>query len=127
MVRTTLVRPMAARTPLHRRHVAAGARMVEFAGFDMPLQYTSMREEHLAVRHRAGLFDLSHMGEVRLAGASAETSVQRLSSNDISSVPVGGAQYSVMCNEHGGIVDDIVVYRDADSFMAVVNAACRDK
>ena len=127
MVRTRLAGPMAARTPLYGRHIAAGARMVEFAGFDMPLQYSTIRDEHLAVRNRAGLFDLSHMGEVRLAGPTAEASVQRLIANDIARVGAGGAQYAVMCDDAGGIVDDVVVYRDEDSFMVVVNAACRDK
>ncbi|MBV9099681.1 MAG: glycine cleavage system aminomethyltransferase GcvT [Candidatus Dormibacteraeota bacterium] len=118
---------MAARTPLYDRHVAMGARMVEFAGFDMPLQYSSIREEHEAVRNRAGIFDLSHMGEVRIAGADADATVQRLISNDLNRVSAGGAVYSVMCNEHGGIVDDVVVYRDDDSCMVVVNASCRQK
>jgi aminomethyltransferase len=127
MVRTTLAAPMAARTPLFDRHMAAGARMVEFGGFEMPLQYGAIRDEHIAVRTRAGLFDLSHMGEVHVAGGSAESSIQRLIANDIARVEVGGAQYAVMCNEAGGIVDDVVVYRDADSFMVVVNAACHDK
>jgi aminomethyltransferase len=118
---------MAARTPLYGRHLAAGARMVEFAGYEMPLQYSTIRDEHTAVRTRAGLFDLSHMGEVRIGGASAEVSIQRLIANDISRIGAGGAQYAVMCNEAGGIVDDVVVYRDDATFVVVVNAACRDK
>jgi len=89
---------MAARTPLYDRHVAAGARMVEFGGYDMPLQYSTIRDEHVAVRTRAGLFDLSHMGEVRVTGAAAPETVQHLLSNDIAPVPHGGALYSVMCN-----------------------------
>lgn len=101
--------------------------MVEFAGYDMPLQYSTIRDEHLAVRSRAGLFDLSHMGEVRLSGPTADASVQRLIANDIARIGAGGAQYAVMCDDGGGIVDDVVVYRDEDSFMVVVNAACRDK
>jgi aminomethyltransferase len=118
---------MAARTPLYDRHVAAGARMVEFGGYDMPLQYSTIRDEHVAVRTRAGLFDLSHMGEVRFGGPGAEATVQRLIANDVGRVAAGGAQYAVMCNEAGGIVDDVVAYRDAGSFMVVVNASCRDK
>lgn len=118
---------MAARTPLYERHVAAGARMTEFGGFDMPLQYTSIREEHTAVRSRAGLFDLSHMGEVRITGDSALDAVQRLISNDAARLEVGAALYSVMCNEHGGIVDDVVVYHDPGGYLIVVNAACREK
>ncbi|MGA7989761.1 MAG: glycine cleavage system aminomethyltransferase GcvT [Candidatus Dormiibacterota bacterium] len=118
---------MAARTPLYERHVAAGARMVEFGGFDMPLQYTTIRDEHIAVRTRCGLFDLSHMGEVRFTGGSALDVVQNLITNDLSRLEVGGALYGVMCNEEGGIVDDVVAYRDPEGYMVVINAACRAK
>ena len=118
---------MAARTPLYDRHVAAGARMTEFGGYDMPLQYSSIREEHQAVRRQAGLFDLSHMGEVRIAGEGALDTVQRLITNDASRLEVGAAVYSVMCNDSGGIVDDVVLYRDPGGYLVVVNAACREK
>src|SRR5579864_4671324 len=118
---------MPARTPLHDRHLAAGARMVEFAGYEMPLQYSSIRDEHVAVRTRAGLFDLSHMGEVRLAGDGALTSLQALLTNDAGRLEPGAAVYSVMCNERGGIVDDVVAYRDPGGYLVVVNAACRAK
>jgi len=118
---------MALRTPLYDRHVAAGARMVEFGGFDMPLQYSTIREEHIAVRTRCGLFDLSHMGEVRFSGDGALDVVQRLVTNDVARLEVGGALYGVMCNEAGGIVDDVVVYRDPGGYMVVINAACRAK
>jgi aminomethyltransferase len=118
---------MALRTPLYDRHVAAGARMVEFGGFDMPLQYSTIREEHLAVRTRCGLFDLSHMGEVQFSGDRAFDVVQRLVTNDIARLDVGGALYGVMCNEAGGIVDDVVVYRAPGGYMVVINAACRPK
>lgn len=118
---------MPARTPLYDRHVSAGARMVEFAGFMMPLQYSSIRDEHMAVRTRAGLFDLSHMGEVRITGGGADATVQRLLSNDSSRLEPGAALYSVMCNERGGIVDDVVAYREDGGYMVVVNAACRSK
>ena len=118
---------MAARTPLYERHVAAGARMVEFGGFDMPLQYTTIRDEHIAVRTRCGLFDLSHMGEVRFSGDGALDVVQNLVTNDVSRLEVLGALYAVMCNEEGGIVDDVVVYRDPEGYMVVINAACRAK
>jgi aminomethyltransferase len=119
--------PMAARTPLYEKHVAAGARMVEFGGFDMPLQYSTIRDEHIAVRTRCGLFDLSHMGEVRFTGDDALEVVQNLVTNDASRLEVGGALYAVMCNEQGGIVDDVVVYRDPEGYMIVINAACRAK
>ena len=118
---------MALRTPLYDRHVAAGARMVEFGGFDMPLQYSTIREEHIAVRTRCGLFDLSHMGEVRFSGDRALDVVQRLVTNDVARLEVGGALYGVMCNDAGGIVDDVVVYREAGGYMVVINAACRPK
>ncbi len=101
--------------------------MVEFGGFDMPLQYTTIREEHIAVRTRCGLFDLSHMGEVRFSGEGALDVVQRLVTNDVGRLEVGGALYGVMCNESGGIVDDVVVYRDPGGYMVVINAACRAK
>src|SRR3984893_2079093 len=119
--------PMALRTPLYDRHIAAGARMVEFGGFDMPLQYSTIREEHIAVRTRCGLFDLSHMGEVRFSGDLALEVVQRLVTNDVARLEVGGALYGVMCNDAGGIVDDVVVYREARGYMVVINAACRPK
>ena len=116
---------MLARTPLYDRHIAAGARMTEFAGYEMPLQYTSIREEHVAVRTRAGLFDLSHMGEVRIRGDGALRTTQRLLTNDVARAGPGAAMYSVMCNERGGIVDDVVAYHTNDGWLVVVNAACR--
>jgi aminomethyltransferase len=101
--------------------------MVEFGGYDMPLQYSTIREEHIAVRTRCGLFDLSHMGEVRFGGDGALDVVQRLVTNDVARLEIGGALYGVMCNEAGGIVDDVVVYREAGGYMVVINAACRTK
>lgn len=119
---------MAARTPLFDRHVAAGAIMVDFGGFDMPQQYTNIREEHQAVRRAAGLFDVSHMGEVRLTGHGALTTLQQLCANDVSRLHDGQALYGVMCNDRGGIVDDIIIYRDSEAdYQVVINAACRDK
>src|SRR5437660_12442348 len=120
---------MARRTPLWDRHVALGARMVEFGGYEMPLQYSGIRDEHLAVRGRAGVFDISHMGEVLLTGAGAEASVQRLVANDVARLTPGSALYGVMCTEAGGIVDDVIVYRSLgeDGFLVVVNAATREK
>jgi glycine cleavage system T protein (aminomethyltransferase) len=120
---------MARRTPLWDRHVALGARMVEFGGYEMPLQYSGIRDEHLAVRGRAGVFDISHMGEVLFTGPGAEASVQRLVANDVSRLVPGGALYGVMCTEAGGIVDDVIVYRGlgGDHLLVVVNAATREK
>jgi aminomethyltransferase len=103
--------------------------MVEFGGYEMPLQYSGIRDEHLAVRERAGVFDISHMGEVLLTGPGAEASVQQLVANDVSRLTPGRALYGVMCTEAGGVVDDVIVYRSsgADAFLVVVNAATRDK
>jgi aminomethyltransferase len=116
------------RTPFHSLHVAAGARMVPFAGFDMPVQYQGVNAEHLAVRRSVGLFDVSHMGEVRVRGPEAIRAVSRLVTNDVASTVAGQAQYNCMCNDNGGIVDDLVVYRIADDDVLVcVNAANRAK
>jgi aminomethyltransferase len=112
------------RTPLHDRHVAAGARLVPFAGWEMPVQYAGIREEHGAVRERVGIFDVSHMGEVETSGPQAEELLQRLLSNDVARIPERGAQYSVLCNEDGGVLDDLFTYRlGPDRFLTVTNAA----
>ncbi len=112
------------RTPLHDRHVAAGARLVPFAGWEMPVQYTGIREEHLAVRESAGVFDVSHMGEIETEGPGAEALLQRLLSNDVAKLAPGGAQYSVLCREDGGVLDDLFTYRLApDRYLTVTNAA----
>jgi len=112
------------RTPLHDVHAALGARMIEFAGWSMPVQYTSVLAEHRAVRAGVGLFDLSHMGEFAFEGPSAEENLQRLLTNDVASLPPGRAHYTLLLNERGGVVDDVILYRlDAHKFMLVVNAA----
>lgn len=120
---------MARRTPLYDRHVAAGARMVDFAGYDMPLQYSGIRDEHVAVRERAGMFDVSHMGEVIVNGPGAADFVQRLVTNDTSRLAPNQVLYSVMCNDQGGIVDDVIVMRGAreNHYVIVVNASTREK
>ena len=115
------------RTPLYDRHVALGARMVDFGGWEMPQQYTSIRDEHFAVRKVAGLFDVSHMGRFRITGEGTDDFVQRLVTNDVSHLAEGQAQYNLMCNDDGGIVDDLVVYRAREGFLAVVNASNREK
>lgn len=114
--------------PLEARHRALGARLVPYAGFLMPVQYTGIKEEHAAVRNRAGLFDVSHMGEVEFTGPDAIAMIDGLVSNDVSKLVDGQAMYAVMCNEDGGIVDDLIVHRLAkDHVMVCVNAANRDK
>jgi aminomethyltransferase len=111
-------------TPLHEEHVALGGKMVAFAGYHMPVQYpTGIRAEHQAVREAAGLFDVSHMGEFMVRGPEALELVQRLSVNDAAKLEVGQAQYSAMCLETGGIIDDLIVYRFEDHYMLVVNAS----
>jgi len=116
------------RTPLFERHRALGGRMVDFAGWEMPQQYSSVREEHAAVRGAAGLFDVSHMGRVSFRGAGAGEFLQGLVTNDIAGVGPGHAQYNLICNQAGGVLDDLVVYRLPDgSWSAVVNASNRTK
>src|SRR5262245_24381357 len=112
------------RTPLYDVHVKAGAKMVPFGGWEMPVQYTGIIEEHRAVRGAMGLFDISHMGEFEVAGAGAIAAVERLTTNDASSLAVGQVQYSLLCTPEGGIVDDLTLYRLADDrFMLTVNAS----
>jgi len=111
-------------TPLKATHLSLGAKMVDFAGYEMPLQYTGILDEHMAVRRSAGLFDVSHMGEVFAMGPNAASFVQQLVTNDISQLDQGQAQYTVMCNESGGVIDDLLVYKvNEEAFMLVVNAA----
>src|SRR3954462_7380742 len=112
------------KTPLHAIHRAAGARMVEYGGWDMPVEYSGISEEHLAVRTRAGLFDVSHMGEIEVAGRDALAALQRIAANDASKLLVGQAQYSALLTPEATFVDDVLVYRLAAShFLLVVNAA----
>jgi aminomethyltransferase len=118
------------RTPLYDRHSAAGAKLVPFAGWEMPVQYEGIRQEHVAVRTGAGLFDVSHMGEIRTSGPDAERFLQRILSNDVTKIRECGAQYSLLCKEDGGVLDDLFTYRfyDAnDRFLTVTNAANHDK
>jgi aminomethyltransferase len=116
------------KTPLHAIHRDRGARMMAFGGFDMPVQYTSIIEEHKAVRTAAGLFDISHMGEVMVRGPKAFDYVQDLVTNDAGRLYDGRAMYTVMCQPDGGIVDDLIVYRlDPETYMLVINAANIEK
>jgi glycine cleavage system T protein (aminomethyltransferase) len=115
------------RTPLYDRHVALGARMVPFAGWEMPVQYEGVIPEHRAVRTDCGVFDVSHMGELEIEGPRAHELLQGLLSNDLDRVSPGGAQYTLLPNEHGGIVDDLIAYRlDEHRYLLVVNASNRD-
>jgi aminomethyltransferase len=115
---------MPKRTPLYDTHRALGARLIEFGGWDMPVQYSGILAEHQAVRTKAGLFDLSHMGEVEVSGPRALEALQELVVTDVARIQLGQAQYSLMCYPDGGIVDDIIIYRRAeDRFFVCVNAA----
>ena len=114
-------------TPLYDEHKALGARLVDFAGYEMPVQYEGIKAEHNAVRNHAGLFDVSHMGEAVFRGPDAEAAVQRLVTRDVERLDAGQAGYCAVCYEDGGTVDDVIVYRREDDFLIVVNASNRDK
>jgi aminomethyltransferase len=116
------------RTPLYETHVEAGAKLVDFAGWEMPVQYDGIREEHLRVRSSCGVFDVSHMGEIETEGPEAAELLQRLLSNDVSKIQVGGAQYSCLCKEDGGVLDDLFTYRlGEDQFLTVTNASNHER
>jgi aminomethyltransferase len=116
--------PVLLKTPLHARHVALGARMVPFGGWDMPVEYSGISDEHVTVRTGVGLFDVSHMGEVEIAGKDALAAVQRITSNDAAKLKIGQIQYSGLMTADGTFVDDLLVYRMADQhFLLVVNAS----
>lgn len=114
--------------PLHQVHESMGAKMMPFAGFEMPVRYSSDKDEHMCVRNRVGVFDVSHMGEFMLSGAGALDLIQRVTSNDASKITDGQAQYTCLPNETGGIVDDLIVYRiSEEEYMLVVNASNIEK
>ena len=115
-------------TPLFEAHREAAAKLVAFAGWEMPIQYAGIRQEHLAVRRAVGVFDVSHMGQIETRGPGALGLLQRLLSNDVRRIPVGGAQYSVLCNEDGGVLDDLFTYRLGEcEFLTVTNAANHER
>ena len=120
--------PSLKRTPLFECHRDAGAKLVPFGGWEMPVQYADgIRAEHLAVRKKVGVFDVSHMGEVLIEGPDAEAFLQHLYSNDVAKIAIGGAQYALLCNDDGGVRDDLFTYRlDSDSYLTVTNAANHD-
>lgn len=112
------------RTPLYDTHQRLGAKLIEFGGWEMPVQYTSIMDEHLAVRKAAGLFDISHMGEILASGPSAEAFLNQTLSNDVRKLEPGQGQYTICCNERGGVIDDLYVYRLASSeYLLIVNAS----
>lgn len=116
------------RTPLYQDHVAAGARMVEFGGWDMPVQYSSILKEHAAVRTAAGLFDISHMGEFRVRGPGSVNYLNELLTNNVNKIQRGNSQYSILLNDEGGVIDDLFVYRLGEQeFLIVVNASMIDE
>lgn len=116
------------RTCLYERHIKLGAKMVSFGGFEMPIQYTDITDEHVAVRTACGVFDVSHMGEVLVTGREAERFVQHIFTNDISGAPTGKIFYGMMLHPNGGTIDDLLVYKEADDrFFLVINAANIDK
>src|SRR5438309_3381252 len=112
-------------TPFTQKHIELGAKMAEFAGYNMPISYSGINDEHAAVRTNAGVFDVSHMGEFILKGEHALDLIQRVTSNDASKLTAGKAQYSCLPNQEGGIVDDLLVYclEENKSYMIVVNAS----
>jgi len=116
------------KTPLHSRHVALGGKMVPFAGYSMPIQYSGIVAEHRAVRTKAGLFDVCHMGEIRIVGAGAAKFVNHLVTNDIDKIVDGQAMYTCACRQSGGIVDDLIIYKHAENDILIVcNASNREK
>ena len=116
-----------ARTSLYAVHAESGGHLVDFHGWDLPLYYADIRSEHLAVRQKAGLFDLSHMGRLRVGGPGAEAFLERVLTQEIGTMPVGRCRYSLVLDEQGHVLDDILAYREAETFFLVVNASNRPK
>jgi aminomethyltransferase len=114
---------MSKRTPFYSQHTALGAKMVDFAGFEMPVQYSGIIEEHLAVRRSAGVFDVSHMGEIYVRGKDALSFLQKVTINDVARLKPGRVQYSAMCYEDGGMIDDLLIYRMENQYLLVLNAS----
>ena len=115
------------KTPLHEKHVALGARMIDFGGWDMPVSYADISSEHLAVREKAGLFDLCHMGRVRIHGPDAEKMVQGAQTNDLGRIGEGQIRYAMLLHDDGGVIDDILVHRRSSDIYLVVNASNRER
>jgi aminomethyltransferase len=116
--------PHLKRTPLFERHGQLGGRLVEFSGWEMPVQYTGIADEHKTVRSAAGLFDISHMGQIQVSGPRSLEGLNRVLTNDLARLEVGQGQYTLMCNEEGGVIDDLYIYRvEAEAFLLIVNAS----
>ncbi len=116
------------KTPLYRLHIELGAKMVPFAGWEMPLSYSGIIKEHWAVRNRCGLFDVSHMGRIEISGSKSLEAIQYITTNDASRLKDGQVQYTILCNEDGGAIDDVTLYRsDEEQYLLCVNASNRDK
>ena len=115
------------KTPLYKKHIDLKGNMVSFGGYLLPTHYTSINHEHQVVRSKAGLFDVSHMGEFIVSGSDAELFLQKIAINDVSNLKVGQAQYTAMCYEDGGIVDDLIVYKFEGKYMLVVNSSNIEK
>ena len=115
------------RTKLYNKHTNLGAKMVPFAGYEMPVQYTGLAQEHHAVRNSVGVFDVSHMGEFIVSGTNAKIFLQNVTTNDIQNLEAGKVQYSAFCNDSGGVIDDLLVYHLGDCYMLVVNASNIEK
>src|SRR4030088_304068 len=112
------------RTPLFAAHQKLGGKLIEFGGWEMPVQYTSIMDEHLTVRKAAGVFDISHMGEVSISGAGAAAFLNQMLTNDIRKLAPGQGQYTLMCNERGGVIDDLYAYRLGEKdFLLIINAS----
>ena len=118
---------MAKKTSVYEEHVKAGAKIVEFAGYLMPIQYTGIMQEHKRVRSTVGMFDVSHMGEFKFSGSGAEGFLQKMTINNVTKLNVGQAQYSAICYDDGGIIDDLLLYKFEDHFLMVVNASNIEK
>src|SRR5437763_1240027 len=119
-IRTQLMK----RTPLFAAHQRAGGKLIEFGGWEMPVQYTSITDEHLAVRSAAGIFDISHMGEVTVSGAVSAAFLNQVLTNDIRKLSPGQGQYTLMCNERGGVIDDLYAYQlSAGVYLLIINAS----
>src|SRR3979409_1390494 len=112
------------RTPLFAAHQKLGGKLIEFGGWEMPVQYTSIIDEHLAVRKAAGIFDISHMGEISISGSKAEQFLNQTLTNDLRKLEIGQGQYTLMCNERGGVIDDLYAYRlEAAEYLLIINAS----